>query len=1263
MKFRLFPSLWIFFFTLISTGFCHPNTNSSSARSSFVFADTIPPRISGVTVSVLTSSSAVIAWRTNENADSEVEYGLTKRYGLLSDYDAKLKTTHTLTLRHLLPDTTYYFRVRARDGAGNLALSRDSLFVTPMRSVPRLSPFEINLEMERRYHVPYVEVELTGVFVSPTGKEQRLQGFWDGGQIWKIRFAPNEAGVWRYRTESNEPDLITAGRFQVLPSKHRGFVRPSKTRPYGFEYGDGTPFLLMGDTIWDGMSGGVGFETRFKSYINLRVAQGFNAYHAIVVHNRYDYQANEGGMPYAMFTETMRDYNRLNPDYFKWVDKRVAYADSSGMVSILFFTWAHELTRMSSEDYQRLALYMVARYAAYNVFWVLAGDYQAYFYEPDLYRHIGKTVAAADPFDHPISIHPADDYVNREFAKEPWLGYVMHQLRDAGEFLADSIRFDRVYNKPVVNAEYGYHVPQSVHPHHGLRNDANFIRTGAWSIFNAGGYFVAGFGGTFIDPDGHYAYDPAYDHPPLRWDLYNSSDLEMARQYGIFNRFFREQTNWTALVPHPAMVADEETEMLAVPGTEYIAYKARGGRMRLRLPSNQTLALSWLNPVRGELTPARTFKTAAETVLMMPNDTTDAVAILRPSALAPVAQLGAITNLQVEQLNIRQVRLSWSTPLPADRRVELQSPANPTVVYIAAEYSTQHELIVDGLVPGVKYQVTVASQTATGGEWKAVANCLLTEEVVMDRYIEAEAMSPKAAGYAEGTGWNLNQNGSLSTTQTFPQSGMHRLEVLARGEYRNQAWPKLLIEIENAGRDTLTINTAVFKWFSTQWEIAAGSRKIKLSFINAGSGRQLILDQLHVQFIGVPATTAPRLSKLSIPNLTPATATLNWTTDKPTAAQIEYRLSTKANWLTSNESCRDTIHTVQLTELTANAKYVLRIRAKDAAGKTTVSRDTTFTTPADRQPPVILSTQVANLTASTATIRWTTDEKSTSQVEYGLDSTFGHLTSPDLNLVTQHEVVLANLAAYKTFYSRVKSTDAYGNTVLGKRLTFTTLPTFDRLIALSGNGQISKPERLLSLPLTVKVLNTAGVPMANVAIAFRILSGGGKILGNTNCVSDECAVVTAADGTASARWQVGKTDSQQVEVRVVARQDLAVQFNAKIDITNVIDDGDDALPTSLALRQHPNPFRDATQFEIALPQAGQVSLKIYDLQGREVVTLVEGFKTAGRFGKSWDGSDQKRQEIARGVYFAILQYKPTAWPNTEKTGKAFVEKKQIIYLK
>jgi hypothetical protein len=714
-------------------------------------------------------------------------------------------------------------------------------------TVPLYAPFEVQLSTSRQYDNPYLDVGVTGVFISPTGKEMRLAGFWNGGQTWRVRFAPNERGIWNYRTESADGELRSSGSFEALPSTRRGFVRVSKARPYQFEYSDGTPFLLMGDTNWDGMSKGVGLNPHFKNYINVRAEQGFNAYHAMVINNRYDYGTNEGGSPFALFDPETRDFNRLNPNFFQWVDRRVAYADSVGMVSILFFAWAEEVRKMSAEQYQRFVLYVVSRCAAYNVFWILAGDYQAYFYNPPLYRQVGEAVAQADPFDHPISIHPRDGCTNREFAREPWLSYVMHQLRDAGEFLADTVRADRIYNKPVVNGEYGYHVPESRHPYHGILQGADYTRTGGWSIFTAGGFFVAGFKHTFYDPDGHYPYDPGFDLPPVYFDLQNAKDLEAARQYGVFAKFFSEQTSWPDLQPRRDLVRDGQTELLAKPGEEYVAYNARGGRMRLQLPERQHFSLAWFDPIRGVLAPGRIFESTGETVLIMPSDTLDAAAFLRAAAAPTTTNAGRILGLRREQLNIRQVRYRWSTPEPADSRIDLQKPDGTRVQFIDNELATEHALVIDGLAPETDYSVIVSSQTNDHREWKVAARTLRTAVVVMDEWIEAESVPTRTVGRRERPGWNLDNAGYLSVPLDFPQAGPYRFEIRARGEYR-QSWPRLSLRLDEAELANITINSAVYKDFIFHGELGAGTREVKIVFTNAGEERQLIVDWLHVQF-------------------------------------------------------------------------------------------------------------------------------------------------------------------------------------------------------------------------------------------------------------------------------------------------------------------------------------------------------------------------------------------------------------------------------
>lgn len=98
-------------------------------------ADTIAPLIANVNADSLTSSSAQITWETDELSDSQVEYGLTTAYGALSQLDTNRVAQHAVRLTDLLADTTYHFRVKSKDAAGNLAVSDDFTFVTPAGDV------------------------------------------------------------------------------------------------------------------------------------------------------------------------------------------------------------------------------------------------------------------------------------------------------------------------------------------------------------------------------------------------------------------------------------------------------------------------------------------------------------------------------------------------------------------------------------------------------------------------------------------------------------------------------------------------------------------------------------------------------------------------------------------------------------------------------------------------------------------------------------------------------------------------------------------------------------------------------------------------------------------------------------------------------------------------------------------------------------------------------------------------------------------------
>jgi hypothetical protein len=79
------------------------------------------------------------------------------------------------------------------------------------------------------------------------------------------------------------------------------------------------------------------------------------------------------------------------------------------------------------------------------------------------------------------------------------------------------------------------------------------------------------------------------------------------------------------------------------------------------------------------------------------------------------------------------------------------------------------------------------------------------------------------------------------------------------------------------------------------------------------------------------------------------------------------------------------------------------------------------------------------------------------------------------------------------------------------------------------------------------------------------------------------------------------------------------------------------LPTGYALSQnYPNPFNAETRIRFAVPEAGHVSLKVYNVTGQLVRELVDETMPAGSHSAVWNGRDEAGRELASGVYFCRM---------------------------
>ncbi len=99
------------------------------------------------------------------------------------------------------------------------------------------------------------------------------------------------------------------------------------------------------------------------------------------------------------------------------------------------------------------------------------------------------------------------------------------------------------------------------------------------------------------------------------------------------------------------------------------------------------------------------------------------------------------------------------------------------------------------------------------------------------------------------------------------------------------------------------------------------------------------------------------------------------------------------------------------------------------------------------------------------------------------------------------------------------------------------------------------------------------------------------------------------------------------------------QFNPQnVDYSNgvptaVTPNGGIVLPEKFELQQnYPNPFNPSTKIGYSLPKAGQVSLKVYDMVGREVANLVNGYQDAGKYNVQFNAS-----KFSSGIYFYSLK--------------------------
>ena len=302
--------------------------------------------------------------------------------------------------------------------------------VIPVIQIPLHSRFETAFHSVLTYGNPVQDVRVTAEFINNAGTFQ-VDAFWDGERCWRVRFSPPHTGQWSWRTHCSMTGDIgldgRRGQFECIeaPSTKEWVTNgPLEVSADGrhLEYANHTPFFWLADTAWNGpLKAG---QADWETYLADRKLKGFSVIQFVATHWLGDDADAEGRTAYSN-----PERIEVDPAFFQRLDERINRINDYGIVAAPVLAWAATWNKdgislnpgASLSEHQLIVLvrYLVSRYGAHHVVWILAGDGSYLGAEAERWRRVGRATLVGSP--RLATIHPAGRiWVDREFEGESW---------------------------------------------------------------------------------------------------------------------------------------------------------------------------------------------------------------------------------------------------------------------------------------------------------------------------------------------------------------------------------------------------------------------------------------------------------------------------------------------------------------------------------------------------------------------------------------------------------------------------------------------------------------------------------------------------------------------------------------------------------------------------------------------------------------------------------------------------------------------------
>jgi hypothetical protein len=461
-------------------------------------------------------------------------------------------------------------------------------------AIPVWGRFETEVVNDTKYTNPFKDVELNATFTSPRGRRIDFFGYYDGdgkggqnGDLWKLRFMPDEVGAWSYTCRFSDGATGKSGAFTCVD-------RGAKRGP------------LRADGRWLKCAGGERFYPR--SYYFSEAFSGNSPHweHAIdmLFGGKYKYnfccttfwqgrllEKNRwNNIEYNGFYPIYdHDYTRLDLRSWRHVDEVLQRLETHDAVWFNFDGFVPNVggdMGRQRADFEAQKIYIrnvVARLAPYwNVTWNIAFEWRE-FMSADNVRQLVDFTKQIDPWDHLVTVHDQGPYRTAEDLVEALHVDFITLQYDAGK-CGNTVAANQFVER------YAGAVPvyaQEVCWEADTKLDADQVRKGAWGVVLAGGLlnYAEMFEGPNQGRPENYGDGKALPYLEVILDFLQSLPYEQ-------------------MAPHNELV-NKGRICFARPASRYVCYASAGGAIDLDLSgASGRFIVQWLNPRNGKTTSA-----------------------------------------------------------------------------------------------------------------------------------------------------------------------------------------------------------------------------------------------------------------------------------------------------------------------------------------------------------------------------------------------------------------------------------------------------------------------------------------------------------------------------------------------------------------------------------------------------------------------------------------------------------------------------------